>query len=36
MEEYGQEAMMDQQMVPSVDGYGSENGFKMEPVGEEY
>ncbi|KAF6719823.1 U1 small nuclear ribonucleoprotein 70 kDa [Oryzias melastigma] len=36
MEEYSQDAMMDQQMVPSVDGYGSENGFKMEPVGEEY
>ncbi|XP_017294820.1 U1 small nuclear ribonucleoprotein 70 kDa [Kryptolebias marmoratus] len=31
MEEYSQDGMMDQQSVPSADGYGSgENGYKME------
>ncbi|XP_069033734.1 U1 small nuclear ribonucleoprotein 70 kDa [Embiotoca jacksoni] len=38
MEEYSQDGMMmDQQSVPSADGYGSsENGFKIEPPGDEY
>ncbi|KAK9535890.1 hypothetical protein VZT92_008242 [Zoarces viviparus] len=38
MEEYSQDGMMDQQSVPSADGYGSsENGYKMEGAGgEEY
>ncbi|KAM6905172.1 U1 small nuclear ribonucleoprotein 70 kDa [Xenentodon cancila] len=37
MEEYSQDGMMDQQLVPSADGYGSsENGYKMEPPGDEY
>ncbi|XP_029364974.1 U1 small nuclear ribonucleoprotein 70 kDa [Echeneis naucrates] len=38
MEEYSQDGiMMDQQSVPSADGYGSsENGYKMEAPGDEY
>ncbi|KAE8283709.1 U1 small nuclear ribonucleoprotein 70 kDa [Larimichthys crocea] len=38
MEEYSQDGiMMDQQSVPSADGYvSSENGYKMEAPGDEY
>ncbi|XP_026212780.1 U1 small nuclear ribonucleoprotein 70 kDa [Anabas testudineus] len=37
MEEYSQDGMMEQQSVPSADGYGSsENGYKMEAPGDEY
>ncbi|KAL3053063.1 hypothetical protein OYC64_005567 [Pagothenia borchgrevinki] len=37
MDEYSQDGMIDQQSVPSADGYGSsENGYKMEAPGEEY
>ncbi|XP_029282275.1 U1 small nuclear ribonucleoprotein 70 kDa [Cottoperca gobio] len=37
MEEYSQDGMVDQQSVPSADGYGSsENGYKMEAPGDEY
>ncbi|CAK6969619.1 U1 small nuclear ribonucleoprotein 70 kDa [Scomber scombrus] len=38
MEEYSQDGItMDQQSVPSADGYGSsENGYKMEAAGDEY
>lgn len=38
MEEYSQDGiMMDQQSVPSAEGYASgENGYKMEAAGEEY
>lgn len=37
MEEYSQDGMMDQQSLPSGDGYGSgENGYKVEAAGDEY
>ncbi|XP_034750072.1 U1 small nuclear ribonucleoprotein 70 kDa [Etheostoma cragini] len=37
IEEYSQDGMMDQQSVPSADGYvSSENGYKMEAPGDEY
>ncbi|XP_060945321.1 U1 small nuclear ribonucleoprotein 70 kDa [Limanda limanda] len=37
MEDYSQDGMIDQQSVPSADGYGSsENGYKMEVPGDEY
>ncbi|XP_037649063.1 LOW QUALITY PROTEIN: U1 small nuclear ribonucleoprotein 70 kDa-like [Sebastes umbrosus] len=37
MEEYSQDGMIDQQSVPSADGYvSSENGYKMEAPGDEY
>ncbi|XP_028310250.1 U1 small nuclear ribonucleoprotein 70 kDa [Gouania willdenowi] len=36
-DDYSQDGMMDQQSVPSADGYGSgENGFKVELPGDEY
>ncbi|KAM9843640.1 U1 small nuclear ribonucleoprotein 70 kDa [Aulostomus maculatus] len=37
IEEYSQDGMIDQQSMPSADGYGSsENGYKMDPPGDEY
>ncbi|CAB1435213.1 unnamed protein product [Pleuronectes platessa] len=37
MEDYSQDGLIDQQSVPSADGYGSsENGYKMEVPGDEY